>query len=50
VRDARQRPRERVCVEEGLAGCLDRAHSAGRIDGTGTCMVIRLLSDLTGPG
>ena len=56
VRDARERPRERVTVEEVLPGRLPRAaldrgaHSAAGVDGTGACVVIRLLSGLAGPG
>jgi hypothetical protein len=50
VRDARERPREGVCVEKGFPRRFHCTHSAGSVDGTGTCMVIRLLSGLTGPG
>ena len=50
VRDPRERPRERVGIEENLSGCLHRAHSAAGIDGAGACVIIRLLSGLAGPG
>ena len=50
VRDPRERPRERVGVEEELPGCLDRAHGAAGVDGPGTCVIVSLLSGLTGPG
>ena len=49
VRDARERPRERVGVEEDLPGCLHRAHGAGGVAGIRACAVIRLLPGLTGP-
>jgi hypothetical protein len=50
VRDARERPRQRVTVEEELSGRLHRAHSAAGIAGIRACVVIRLLPGLTGPG
>jgi hypothetical protein len=50
VSDARQRPRERVGIEEDLPRSLHRAHGAGEIGRDGTCVVIRLLSGLAGPG
>ena len=49
VRDARERPRKRVGVEESLARGLHRAHSAGSVAGIRACVVIRLLPGLTGP-
>ena len=50
VSDARERSRERAGVEEDLPGRLHCAHRAARVAGLGTCVVIRLLSGLTGPG
>jgi hypothetical protein len=50
VGHARERPRERVGVEQGLTGCLHRAHVVAGVAGTRACMIIRLLSDLAGPG
>ena len=50
VRDARERPRERVGVEEDLPRSLHRTHGTTGIGGTRACVVIRLLSGLTGPG
>ena len=50
VSDARERSRERAGVEEDLPERLHCAHRAARVAGRGTCVVIRLLSGLTGPG
>jgi hypothetical protein len=50
VGDARKRPRDRVGIEEDLPRGLHRAHSAAEIGDVGTCVVIRLLSGLAGPG
>jgi len=43
VRDPRERARERLAVEQGLRG---RSAAAG----AGTCVLIPLLSGLSGPG
>ena len=50
VGNARQRPRDRVGIEEDLPRSLHRAHSAAEIGDVGTCVNIRLLSGLAGPG
>ena len=51
VRDARERPVDRLGVENDLPGRHARlAQGAGRVAGVRACSVIQLLSGLAGPG